>query len=93
MENRVAIPPLIPDPPHAKPAVMVVEAARAPETPQSDAADLRLVIEEGPVAGSYVYKTVDRRTGEVVQQLPREEVVRMRTTESYAAGDVIQTEA
>jgi len=93
MENRVAIPPLIPDPPQAKAANVVVEVARAPEAPASDAADLRLVIEEGPVAGSYVYKTVDRRTGEVIQQLPREEVVRMRTTETYVAGDVIQTEA
>lgn len=93
MENKVAISPLIPDPPQAKPPAIPVEQVKAPEAPRSDAADLRLVIEEGPVNGSYVYKTVDRRTGEVLQQLPREDVLRMRETDDYMAGDVFKTEA
>ena len=42
------------------------------------AAELRLVIEEDKSTGSYVYKTVDIRTGAVVQQIPREEVLRLR---------------
>ena len=50
------------------------------------------VIEEGQ-AGSFVYKTIDRRTGEVVLQLPREEVLRMRDAEAYVAGAVIATQA
>lgn len=52
-------------------------------------ADLRLVIEEDQVSGTFVYKTLDRRTGEVVKQLPREEVVRLRETPDYEPGDVI----
>jgi len=56
-----------------------------------DAADLRLVIEEG--GGSYVYKTIDRRTGEVVAQFPREEILRMREEASYEAGAVINASA
>jgi len=60
---------------------------------QSDAADLRLVIEEDPASGLFIYKTIDRRTGDVVLQLPREEVVRMHETEHYAAGALINTSA
>ncbi|MBI5940155.1 MAG: hypothetical protein HY859_06990 [Caulobacterales bacterium] len=52
-------------------------------------ADLRLVIEEDQVSGTFVYKTLDRRTGEVVKQLPREEVVRLKETPDYEPGDVI----
>jgi flagellar protein FlaG len=70
-----------------------VAPAPAPviEPPPSVDPDLRLVIEEQ--GETFVYKTVDRRTGEVVQQLPREEVVRMREAEAYAVGDVISTQA
>ena len=38
---------------------------------KTEQADLRLIIEEDPDHGAYVYKTVDRRTGEVVSQIPR----------------------
>ena len=58
-----------------------------------DTADLRLVIEESDIAGAYIYKTVDRRTGEVVSQFPREEVARMREEPDYEAGAVIRTQA
>ena len=58
-----------------------------------DPADLRLVIEEDQKAGCFVYKTIDWRTGEVVQQLPREQLLKMREAENYAAGDVISTKA
>ncbi|WP_421931913.1 hypothetical protein [Phenylobacterium sp.] len=53
-----------------------------------DQADLRLVIEEQ--AGSYVYKTVDRRTGDIVAQYPREELLKMRDEDDYTAGTVIR---
>jgi flagellar protein FlaG len=55
-------------------------------------ADLRLVIEEDTITGSYVYKTVDRQTGEIVAQIPREDVLQMRER-NYAAGDLIRTRA
>ncbi len=68
----------------------------APATPKSaaddspDPADLRLVIEDDLVAGSFVYKTVDRRTGKVVQQLPREQILALREASDYMAGAVIK---
>jgi flagellar protein FlaG len=55
--------------------------------------DLRLVIEEDHAAGCFVYKTVDWRTGAVVQQLPREEMLKLREAADYTAGAVIDTRA
>ena len=57
------------------------------------AARYRLVIEEGPQSGSFIYKTLDRVTGEVVKQLPREQVVNLMQETRYSAGSVIDTEA
>ena len=51
----------------------------------------RLVIEQGPRAGSFVYKTLDRETGEVVRQLPSEEVLKLRQSDGYGSGAVIDT--
>lgn len=51
----------------------------------------RLVIEQGPRAGSFIYKTLDRETGEVVRQLPSEEVLKLRQRADYGAGTVIDT--
>ena len=58
---------------------------------QNDTADLRLVIEEDRASGLFIYKTIDRRTGDVVLQLPREEVVRMHESGRYEAGSLIKT--
>jgi hypothetical protein len=55
-----------------------------------DPADLRLIIEDDQVAGCFVYKTVDRRTGKVVQQLPREQILALREAADYTAGAVIK---
>ena len=57
------------------------------------AARYRLVIEEGPHSGSFIYKTLDRVTGEVVKQLPREQVVDLMRAVQYSAGSVIDTKA
>ena len=57
------------------------------------AARYRLVIEEGPQNGSFIYKTMDRVTGEVIRQFPREQVVKMMQSERYDAGAVIDTTA
>ena len=54
-------------------------------------ASYRLVIEEGPAAGTFVYKTLDSVTGEVIRQLPREQVLKMRESAGYAAGGVFDT--
>ena len=66
-------------------------SARPPEAESS--ADFRLVIEQDAGSGAYIYKTVDRRTGEIVQQLPRDQILRMREASEYAAGGVIRARA
>lgn len=55
--------------------------------------DLRLVIEQDDGTGQYVYKTVDRRTGETLQQFPREQILKLREEVSYASGDVFDGQA
>lgn len=60
----------------------------APQT-----ADLRLVIEEDERSGAIVYKTLDRRTGEVVRQLPREEVLRLKDDPAYDPGDIVDSKS
>ena len=58
---------------------------------QINESDLRLVIEEDK--GSYIYKTVNRVTGETVSQYPREDVVRMRDSSDYTAGRIVNAKA
>jgi flagellar protein FlaG len=70
--------------------------ASEPGTPAAVAdtsPDLRLVIEEDQASGLFIYKTIDRRTGDVVLQLPREEVVKMHEARNYRAGALIKTKA
>lgn len=55
------------------------------------AARYRLIIEQGARKGVFIYKVLDRETGEVVRQLPREEVIRLKEEKGYAAGAVIDT--
>lgn len=92
MENNLAFATSIsnagvtPSPASPSPTSVTVEM-------RNDAPDLRLVIEEDAVSGLFIYKTVDRRTGDVVQQLPREEVVRMHQAADYAPGTLIKARA
>lgn len=65
----------------------------APATAKHPGDDYRLVIERDEPTGSYIYKTLDRTTGEVVNQFPREEVLRLRDSPAYQAGRVIVTKA
>ncbi len=105
MEKNVAALPPAPDPlspqlqPAAQPAVSEPKADPAKPAPSAPAAnqgsspvDTRLVIEMDQASGSFVYKTIDRRTGEVVRQLPRAEVLKMRDGGQYEAGAVIKTQ-
>ena len=75
------------------PKVERVGAAKNPGKPAQQTADLRLVIEEDEATGVIVYKTLDRRTGEVVQQLPREEVLRLRDEPGYTPGDIVDSKS
>lgn len=95
MSNTVAFPVQASDPaPNTflRSEVQDAGVAKAPKAPVTDiAADFRLVIEEDAATGSFIYKTLDRRTGEVVQQFPREEVLRLRTSPEYHPGQIIET--
>lgn len=74
--------------PVTRPVIAPSTIAPPPESAHQNA-DLRLVIEEDQGSGTFIYKTLDRRTGEVVKQLPREEVMRLKETPDYEPGDVI----
>jgi len=54
---------------------------------------MRLVIEDDKAAGCFVYKVIDRKTGEVVQQTPSAQMVKLRESDGYLAGDVIKAQA
>jgi flagellar protein FlaG len=97
MENKVAAFAATPDPtfgqkpaptPRPDPGSTADRAAHS-----QDPVDMRLVIEEDKASGSYVYKTVNRLTGEVIQQLPRDQILKLRDQVAYEAGDVVRTKA
>ena len=53
---------------------------------------LRLTVDKDPKTGDWVYKAIDRYTGEVVQELPRKALLEMRKSANYQAGSVIKTD-
>lgn len=73
------------------PATAAPEDRQAPRDSLSQATDLRLVIEEDETTGRFIYKTLDRRTGEVIRQLPREEVLRLKEEPGYSPGGVVDS--
>lgn len=97
MENKVAKISVTPDPTFSQPAPPAPPVADTGSIQSRiaqgslDQADLRLVIEEE--AGTYVYKTVDRRTGDIIAQYPREDILKLREEYDYTAGDVINAKA
>lgn len=82
---------VVPAQPVQSAAAVNAGASQASSDQADSDVDLRLVIEEDKAAGSYVYKTVDSRTGKVISQVPREEVLRMREASSYAPGSVVNS--
>ena len=78
--------PAQPAPAPAKPHP---ETSQAPAKPVDSDADLRLVIEDDKAAGSYVYVTINSVTGEVVSQVPREQLLKMREDPRYTPGSII----
>ncbi|MDR6625716.1 hypothetical protein [Caulobacter segnis] len=77
-----------------EPTAPAVEAKpEAPVEKGPQPGDLRLVIEQDGDSGDYVYKTVDRRTGETLNQFPREEILKLREASRYHSGDVYDGKA
>ena len=69
------------------PASAVQAPSTSPASAAGDAARYRLVIEAAN--DGFVYKTVDRQTGEVVRQWPREEVRKLADDPTYREGRII----
>jgi flagellar protein FlaG len=77
-----------------RPAVTEVTPKKRPSLQDpSDQSQYRLVIEEDQASGAFVYKTLNRDTGEVVNQFPREEVLKLKEHAQYKAGAIIRTTA
>lgn len=94
MDRKVAAIASPPDPPSAQvPSAAPPARSEPPVVQGPDPLEMRLVIEKDQASGSYVYKTINRLTGEVVQQLPRAEVLKLRDGGQCAAGTVIRTTA
>jgi len=92
MSNSIGSIRNVPEPVAAMIARPVEPTAEiAGQARQGQTADLRLVIEEDEATGAFVYKTLDRRTGEVVQQLPRESVLKAMASDDYSPGLVVDT--
>ena len=94
MENNARVVPVsaqVVSPVASAPAAGGFQGYQNKDSGGPEAGRYRLVIEEGPSAGSFVYKTMDRLTGEVVKQYPREKLVEMQTSPAYDAGTVIDT--
>ena len=68
-------------------------AREPPPAAAHDQADLRLIIEEDEKTGAFVYKTMDSRTGQIIQQFPREEMLRLQQDQEYVAGVLVNTRA
>lgn len=58
---------------------------------ESEAADQRLVIREGVEQGVFIYTVLDRVSGKVMVQLPREEAAQLANRPDYTAGQVVDT--
>ena len=79
-------PPLLTPPAPVQPTVQPPEA----RNDNNDAGRYRLTIE--PLGNNhFVYKVVDRVTGEVIRQLPREEVEKLFSDPVYRGGEVVDT--
>ena len=59
----------------------------------ADAAGRRLVIEQDKPSGAFVYKTVDRISGDILFQYPREQMLKLSQDPGYVAGAVVSTTA
>ena len=70
--------------------VTETQASAADAPAISSHLDTRLVIEEDKDTKTFIYKTLDRRTGEVIQQFPREQVLRLHREPGYEPGQVLR---
>jgi hypothetical protein len=76
--------------PQPKPIERNPKRTRTIGKPAIDA-DQRLVIREGTDNGLFVYAIIDRASGQVMAQIPREEVAKLAARPEYEAGQILDT--
>jgi hypothetical protein len=76
--------------PTPKPIDREAKTPKAIGQPGSDAGQ-RLVIQEGIEGGRLVYTVLDRASGTVMTQIPREEAENLAALADYEAGQVVDT--
>jgi flagellar protein FlaG len=64
-----------------------------PSQPESKPSDLRLVIEKDEAGILFVYRLIDPVTGNVVVEIPRNELKKLGEQADYTAGSVVRTKA
>ncbi len=84
VERTVGLPPPIPEIP------VSVRHEPVARNDNEDASRYRLTI-EAVGDHQFVYKVLDRVTGEVIRQLPREEVEKLSRDPTYRGGKLIDT--
>jgi len=76
--------------PMPKPIDRQPKKAKAIGKPDTDA-DQRLVIREGAEEGLFIYTILDRASGRVMAQIPREDAANFAARPDYEAGQVVDT--
>jgi flagellar protein FlaG len=69
------------------------KAESAPAKPESKSTDLRLVIEKDEAGILFVYRLIDPVTGNVVVEIPRNDLKKLGEGPNYTAGSVVSTRA
>ena len=70
----------------AGPATTVPDNLRGEAAPRAE--NVRLVIEQDSQTSNFVYKTVDRTTGDVIKQYPRDQLLEIGRHLDYRVGSV-----
>ncbi len=53
----------------------------------------RLVIQQDPATGKWIYTVTDRDTGEIIARISREDVAKLGLKADYAAGALVKAKA
>jgi len=95
MINTIAVSPQLGDQPDRQPSQQQDHPRReALPVDAADAeADVRLVIEADAKGAGFLYKQINRTTGEVVSTVSRDALLKMGADPRYAAGAVVNTKA
>jgi flagellar protein FlaG len=53
----------------------------------------RLLIDQDKVTGVFVYRIVDSQTGNLLAEIPNEQIANLKNADDYVSGSVISTSA